>query len=55
MALSGPVVVQFGQDGPDEADHGVVVGEYADYVGPALDLFVDSLVGYLKLPAGTNS
>jgi hypothetical protein len=38
VALGGPVVVLFGQHGTDEADNGVVVGEYANDIGPALDL-----------------
>lgn len=32
-----PFVVLFSQDGSDEADDGVVVGEDADDVGPPLD------------------
>ena len=39
----GPLVVLVQQDGADEADHGGVVGEDADDVGAALDLFVDPL------------
>ncbi len=35
----------FQQDGPDEADHGVVVGEDANNLGAALDLAVQTLDG----------
>src|SRR5271165_32094 len=41
-ALDGPFVVLFEQDGADQPDDGVVVGEDADDVGPALDLAVES-------------
>ena len=43
MALGGPVVVLFGEHGAYEADDGVVVGEDANDIGPALYLFVDPL------------
>ena len=35
----------FSQDGPDEADQRVAVGEDADDVGAASDLFVESFLG----------
>jgi hypothetical protein len=41
----GPFVVLFGQDGADEADQGVAVGEDADDVGAAADLAVEAFVG----------
>ena len=37
-----PLVVLLGQDGADQADDGVVVGEDADHVGAALDLAVEA-------------
>ena len=37
-ALLGPLVVLLGQDGADQADDGVPVGEDADDVGAAADL-----------------
>ena len=37
----GPFVVLLGQDGADEADQGVAVGEDADDVGAAADLAVE--------------
>src|SRR5580698_9007523 len=43
----GPFVVLFGQDGPDEADQGVTVGEDADNVGPPSYLPVQSLLGVI--------
>lgn len=44
-AAFDPFVVLFGQDGADEADEGVAVGEGADDVGAAADLAVEALVG----------
>ena len=41
-ALHGPFVVLLHQDGADETDDGVVVGEDVDDVGAALDLAVES-------------
>ncbi len=43
-AAFGPFVVLLGQDGADEADQGVSVGEDADGVGAASDLAVEALV-----------
>jgi hypothetical protein len=43
-ALLGPFVVLFGQDGADEANDAVAVGEDADDVGAAADLSVEALV-----------
>jgi hypothetical protein len=40
-----PFVVDVGQDGADEADHGWLVGEDADDAGAAFDLLVDPLEG----------
>ena len=40
-ALDGRFVVLFEQDRSDEPDDGVLVGEDADDVGPALDLAVE--------------
>jgi len=40
-ALLGPFVVLFGEDGADEADDRVAVGEDADDVGAASDLAVE--------------
>jgi len=37
-SLDGPFVVRFEQDGGDEPNEGVAVGEDADDVDPALDL-----------------
>ena len=37
-ALDGPFVVLFEEEGADQADDGVVVGEDADDVGAPLDL-----------------
>jgi hypothetical protein len=42
-ALDGPLVVLFEEDGTDEANDGLVVGEDADDLGAALDLTVDAL------------
>ena len=44
-AAFGPLVVLLGQDGSDQAGHGVAVGEDADEVGAAADLAVEALVG----------
>jgi hypothetical protein len=38
--LFGPFVGMLGQDGGDEAEDRVAVGEDADHVGAAADLFV---------------
>ena len=38
----------FGQDGADEADQSVAVGEDADDVGASADLFVESLLGVVR-------
>ena len=38
----------FGQHGADEADQGVAVGEDADDVGAAPDLFVESFLGVVR-------
>ena len=43
-ASFGPFVGLFGEDGADETDDGVAVGEDADGVGAAADLPVESLV-----------
>jgi hypothetical protein len=43
----------FSQDGPDEADEGVAVGEDADDVGAAADLFVESFL-YPALGGGST-
>ena len=52
-ALDGPFVVLFEQEGADEADDGVLVGEDADDVGAPLDLAVEALdrVGRVQLGA----
>ena len=42
-ALNGPFVVLLEQEGADQTDDRVVVGEDADHVGPALDLAVETL------------
>ena len=44
-AAFGPVVVLLGQDGADESDRCVAVGEDPDDVGAAADLAVEALVG----------
>ena len=51
--MDGPLIVLFEQDGADEADDGVVVGEDAHDLGSALDLAVDPLdrVGAVELDA----
>ena len=53
-AAFGPFVVLLGQDGADEADDRVPVGEEADHVGAAADLLVESFVGVVRsdLPVG---
>jgi len=43
VAGDGPLVVLFGEDGADEADDRGAVGEDADDVGAAADLFVEPL------------
>jgi hypothetical protein len=40
--------VLFGQDGADESDDGVAVGEDPDDVGAAADLFVQAFVGVVR-------
>src|SRR5712691_821235 len=40
-ALDGPLIVLFQEDGPDEPDDGLIIGEDADDLGAALDLAVD--------------
>jgi hypothetical protein len=47
----GPLVVLLCQDGADESDQGVAVGEDPDDVGAPADLPVQALRGYLE-PAG---
>ena len=42
-ALNGPFVVLLEQEGADQTDDRVVVGEDADHVGPVLDLAVETL------------
>ena len=44
-ALHSPLVVLFEQDGADESDDGVLVGEDADDLGSAFDLAVEPLEG----------
>ena len=50
-SLDGPFVVLFQQQGADETDDGVVVGEDADHVGAPLDLAVEALdrIGAVEL------
>jgi len=43
-----PFVVLFGQDGPDEADQRVAVGEDPDHVGAAADLAIEPLGGVVR-------
>ena len=43
VAVGGPVVVLFGEDGAEEADDRVVVGEDLHDVGASFDLLVQSL------------
>ena len=47
-AAFGPFVVLLGQDGADEADDRVPVGEDADHVGAAADLLVEPFVGVVR-------
>ena len=35
--LDDPIIVLFEQDGSDETDNGILVGEDADHLGPPLD------------------
>jgi hypothetical protein len=42
-ALNGPFIVLFEQDGADQSDDGIPVGEDADDIGAPLDLAVDAL------------
>ena len=51
-AAFGPFVGLLGQDGADEADDRVAVGEDADGVGAAADLAVEAFDGYLEPLAG---
>lgn len=44
----GPFVVLLGEDGSDESDDVVPVGEDADDVGAAPDLWVEPLVGVVR-------
>ena len=44
-AGDGPLVVLFGEDGADESDHGVAVGEDPDDVGAAAEFLVEPLLG----------
>ena len=46
-AAFGPFVVLLGEDGADEADDRVAVGEDADHVGAAADLAVEPLGGVI--------
>lgn len=50
----GPFVVLLGEDGPDQARHGVAVGEDPDDVGAPADLLVQPLVGVVR-PAWRRS
>ena len=50
-AAFGPFVVLLGQDGADEADQGVAVGEDPDDVGAPADLPVQAFDRYLQLPS----
>ena len=47
-AAFGQFVVLLGQDGADEADDRVPVGEDADHVGAAADLLVEPFVGVVR-------
>ena len=51
--LGLPLVVLLHEDGADEADDGVLVGEDPDDIGSTLDLLVEALqrVGAVKLGA----
>ena len=42
-ALDGPFVVLLEEDGTDEPDDGLIIGEDADDLGTALDLAVQAL------------
>src|SRR5437764_14615413 len=42
-ALHGPLIVLFEEDGTDEPNDGLVIGEDADDLGAALDLAVHAL------------
>ncbi len=52
-AAFGPFVVLLGQDGADEPDQGVAVGEDADDVGAAADLAVQPFL-YPALGVGAS-
>lgn len=41
LALHSPLIVLLEQDGADEADDGVLVGEDAHHLGPTLHLAID--------------
>ena len=47
-ASFGPFVVLFGEDGADESDQGVAVGEDADDVGAAADFAVEPFLGVVR-------
>ena len=47
-AAFGPFVGLFGQDGADEADDGIPVGEDPDDVGAAADLAVEPFCGVVR-------
>ena len=51
-ALLDPFVVLFGQDGSDEADDGVAVGEDPEDVGAAADLAIEAFVGSSPMSVG---
>ena len=51
-AAFGPFVGLFGQDGADEADDRVAVGEDPHDVGAPADLAIQALDGYLERLAG---
>jgi len=51
-ALFGPFVVLLGEDGADETDDAVAVGEDPDDVGAAPDLAVQALVGVVPSSPG---
>jgi len=42
-SLDGPFVVLFEQDGADQSNQGVLIGEDADHVGTAFHLLVEAL------------
>jgi len=49
-------IVLFQQDGPDELDDGLFVGEDADHVRPPFDLFIQPFqVDTAALPRGPES